>query len=111
MTEALGAVEAAIRNPEDAAALESLGEGWVSEEAVVMAMTAVLRHPSDFAAAMRCAVNHGGDSDTVGCIAGAIAGAGLGEGAIPPEWLAHLTGADTIRSAADRLTAARERMR
>jgi len=107
----LDAAGTALGEPDDPSAMESLGEGWVSEEAAAMALAAVLRHPDDFAAAARCAVNHGGDSDTVGCIAGALAGARLGERALPPAWLDALEGADEIRDVADRLTAARERLR
>jgi ADP-ribosyl-[dinitrogen reductase] hydrolase len=36
------------------------------------------------------AVNHGGDADTTGAIAGAIAGAYYGEAQLPPRWLRRL---------------------
>jgi ADP-ribosylglycohydrolase len=32
-------------------------------------------------------VNHGGDSDSTGAIAGSLLGAAKGEGAIPARWL------------------------
>ena len=108
---ALDAASAAASDPDDASAMERLGEGWISEEAAAMALAAVLRHPDDFAAAVRCAVNHGGDSDTVGCIAGALAGARLGERGLPPAWLDALERADEIRDLADRLAGARDRLR
>jgi ADP-ribosylglycohydrolase len=108
---ALAEAGAVLREEDDSAAMERLGEGWVSEEAAAMALAAVARHPDDFAAAIRCAVNHGGDSDTVGCIAGALLGARLGEDALPRPWLEALERADAIRDLADRLVAARERLR
>lgn len=36
---------------------------------------------------MTSALNCGGDSDTVGAIVGALAGASVGTRGIPPEWL------------------------
>ena len=111
MVDALNSVAGAVLAPSDEAALRSLGEGWVSEEAVAMALASVLRHPDEFEAAVRCAVNHDGDSDTVGCIAGAIAGARLGEEALPRRWIEHLDEAREIVDLADRLVAARERLR
>jgi ADP-ribosylglycohydrolase len=111
MAAALEEIEPAVRETDDAAAMERLGEGWVSEEAAAMAMAAVLRHPDDFREAVRCAVNHGGDSDTVGCIAGALSGGRLGEGALPGAWLEALERADEIRDLADRLASARDGLR
>ena len=73
-------------SPED---VESLGGGWVAEEALAIAVFCALAAP-DFESALRLAVNHGGDSDSTGAIAGNLLGASLGEAAIPPRWLAVL---------------------
>ncbi len=70
-------------SPED---VESLGEGWVAEEALAIAVFCALVAP-DFESALRLAVNHGGDSDSTGAIAGNLLGAALGEAAIPARWL------------------------
>jgi len=43
------------------------------------------------------AVNHSGDSDSTGSIAGNLLGAALGAEAIPPEWIDELEGAAVIR--------------
>jgi len=40
--------------------------------------------------AVLAAIECGGDTDTVAAITGAVAGAGTGPGAIPPEWLRAL---------------------
>jgi ADP-ribosyl-[dinitrogen reductase] hydrolase len=48
-------------------------------------------------------VNKGNDADTVGAIAGALAGAVYGEAGIPARWLSALRGADRVVAAADRL--------
>jgi ADP-ribosylglycohydrolase len=69
--------------------VETLGGGWVAEEALAIALYAVLTTRS-FGAAALVAVNHGGDSDSTGAIAGNVAGVLYGEPAIPREWLAQL---------------------
>jgi len=53
---------------------------------VPVAIYAWLRHPNDFREALSAALNCGGDTDTVGAILGAMAGATVGEGGIPVEW-------------------------
>jgi ADP-ribosylglycohydrolase len=53
---------------------------------VPVAIYAWLRHPGDFRNALISALNCGGDTDTVGAIAGAMIGAGVGERGIPTEW-------------------------
>lgn len=63
-----------------------LGEGWVGEEALAMAVFAVLRHGEDGKKALRVAVNHGGDSDSTGAITGNLLGAWMGEESFPLEW-------------------------
>ena len=54
---------------------------------VPVALYAWLRHPDDFRAALTEVLDCGGDTDTMGAIVGALMGARLGRGAIPPEWL------------------------
>ena len=49
------------------------------------------------------AVNHGGDSDSTGSIAGNLLGALMGIDAIPERWLAQLELRDVIVSVADDL--------
>jgi ADP-ribosylglycohydrolase len=47
-----------------------------------------LRWPGDYRRAVEAVIRLGGDTDTTGAIAGALAGATGGVGAIPAEWLA-----------------------
>ncbi len=63
------------------------GYAWHS---VPVAVYAWWRHRGDFRATLEAAYACGGDTDTVGAIAGALAGAELGPGAIPGDWLAGL---------------------
>jgi ADP-ribosylglycohydrolase len=86
-------------SPEDVA---SLGAGWVAEEALAIAVFCALAAP-DFESALRLAVNHGGDSDSTGAIAGNLLGAALGEAAIPARWLAALELREEIERLAEEL--------
>lgn len=70
--------------------LAKLGNGWIAEEAVAMALYAVIKNPNDFVQTVRSAVNISGDSDSVGTIAGGISGALLGIDAIPESWVEKL---------------------
>ena len=64
----------------------ALGEGWIAEEALAIAIFAALVAP-DFESAVVLAVNHDGDSDSTGSIVGNLLGAIHGEQAIPQRWL------------------------
>lgn len=63
-----------------------LGGGWVAEETLAIAVFSVIRHIDDFNGCIICAVNHGGDSDSTGAVAGNIIGAILGYNAIPDKY-------------------------
>jgi hypothetical protein len=56
-------------------------------DTVPVAIYAWLRHYGDFRATLESALDCGGDTDTTGAIAGALAGATVGPQGIPPEWL------------------------
>lgn len=82
-----------------------LGGGWVAEETLAIAIFSVLRHIDDFKACMICAVNHGGDSDSSGAVAGNIIGAILGYEAIPTYFKDNIQLSELLLSMADRLSA------
>lgn len=83
--------------------IEQIGGGWIAEEALAMAVYAVLVHPGpdDVFDALAVAVTHSGDSDSTGAIAGNILGALHGETALPPELLFRVEGRATILELAD----------
>ncbi len=106
--ELLSHLERNIQDPELSGALREIGEalhaGIPASElmtrmrlkngisgymhhTVPFALYCWLRNRGDFRAAVEEAVFLGGDTDTVGAITGALAGAELGAGAIPKEWL------------------------
>ena len=74
---------------------------------VPVAVYAWLRHYGDFRATVEAALDCGGDTDTVGAIAGALAGATVGESGIPEAWLRGIIdwprSMRLLRAVADRL--------
>ncbi len=91
------AIALASSSPGDSVAMTSLGEGWIAEEALAVAIYCVLSYPNDFRKALLLSVNHSGDSDSTGSIAGNLLGALLGAQAIPSEWIEKLELSDVVR--------------
>jgi ADP-ribosylglycohydrolase len=69
--------------------LAALGGGWTGDEALAIAVACVESDPT-FETGVLAAVNHSGDSDSTGSIAGNILGAVRGVGPLPARWLAAL---------------------
>ncbi len=89
----------------DLEAIHVLGEGWVGEEALAIALFCALRYPDDLDSALIAAVNHKGDSDSTGAIAGNILGAYLGLAGIPTKYRENLELSDVILELAEDLNA------
>lgn len=83
-------------------AIRRLGEGWVGEEALAIAVYCVLVAES-FEQGVILAVNHDGDSDSTGAIAGNILGALHGTSVIPGRWLESLELREVIEAVASDL--------
>ncbi len=81
-----------------------LGGGWVAEETLAIAVFSVIRHIDDFNGCMICAVNHGGDSDSTGAVAGNIIGAILGYHSIPDKFTESIQLKDLLITTADALS-------
>jgi len=79
-----------------------LGEGWTAEEAVAIAVYCLLAAP-DFDAGVRLAVNHDGDSDSTGAIAGNLLGVHYGIEAVPTRLTNGLELLDALAVMADDL--------
>ena len=91
--ETLLAIELALRlhgcDTAPPEAIHQLGQGWIAEEALAIGLYCALKAKS-FEDGVRMAVNHDGDSDSTGLIAGHFLGAMLGIEAIPSRWLEPL---------------------
>ena len=85
-------------------AIRELGEGWVAEEALAIAIFCSLRYSNDFEKAIITAVNHDGDSDSTGAITGNILGAYMGIESIPERFQRNLELRDIILEIADDLS-------
>ncbi len=72
-----------------------LGGGWTAEEALAIGLWCALMAES-FEQGVSWAVNHGGDSDSTGLIAGNLLGIQLGVASIPERWLVALELRDVI---------------
>jgi ADP-ribosylglycohydrolase len=100
-----GALALADREPVPTpAAVATLGEGWVGEEALAIAVYCALAGPS-FEAAVLAAANHSGDSDSTAAITGNLLGAAGGRAAIPEAWIAALVERDLVERVAGELAA------
>ena len=107
LSEFIGIMEKAIKlskeNIDDLEAIREIGEGWVAEETLAIAVYCALKYEKDFDKALIAAVNHSGDSDSTGAVTGNILGAYLGMSAIPQKYLDNLELKDVILEIADDL--------
>ncbi|RYZ07802.1 MAG: ADP-ribosylglycohydrolase family protein [Myxococcales bacterium] len=85
--------------------VESLGGGWVAEEALAISLFCALRAES-FEHGVRLAVNHGGDSDSTGSLTGQLLGTLGGDSVVPQRWLDELELRDVIETVATDLVTA-----
>lgn len=76
--------------------ISKLGEGWVAEETLAIAIYCALKYPTSIDAALIAAVNHSGDSDSCASVCGQLLGASLTTSSLNPEWLEHLEFKDLI---------------
>jgi ADP-ribosylglycohydrolase len=88
-------------------AFDQIGGGWIGEEAVAGALYCFLRTPDDFHSTVLTAANASlsnmetrgkgrCDSDSIGCIAGAISGAYNGIESIPSKWIKEIENRDLL---------------
>ena len=96
-------IKLAANREKDIVNIKKLGEGWVADEALAISLYSCLRYSNSFKDCIVCAVNHDGDSDSTGAIAGNIIGTYLGVNKIPSYYLTNLEIVDVITEIADDL--------
>ncbi len=107
--ETLTAVSKAVENaqspnmPPSAEVIETMGAGWVAEEALAISLYCALVHPTDFTAAVLLAINHSGDSDSTGAITGNLLGALLGLDGLPSGLLSRIELRSEIENMAEEM--------
>ena len=84
-------------------AIKQIGEGWVGEEALAIALYCSLKYKNEFDRAIIAAINHDGDSDSTGSITGNILGVYLGIQKIPKKWIEKLELLEVITDIADNI--------
>jgi ADP-ribosylglycohydrolase len=94
---------AASERPERQA-VGKLGAGWIAEEALAIGLFAALRGDS-FANVLRIAVNHDGDSDSTGSVAGQLYGVANGVSDLPISWARRVDVLEPLLILAHDLTA------
>lgn len=87
----------------DLEAIHQLGEGWVAEETLAIAIYCALKYSNNFEKAVITAVNHNGDSDSTGSVLGNILGAYLGVSSIPDRFTQNVELSNVICSLAKKL--------
>ena len=102
----LESISRMLVQPADAQqAAETLGMSVLVHESVPFALYAFLRHPHTFIECVLFAVLNGGNRDSLGAMAGAVAGAYLGIEAIPVRWRNKLENDNRIEALARELAA------
>jgi len=109
------AVTLAQADASSPAVVEALGGGWVAEEALAIAVYAVLAtsrqatSPAEHVrAALVTSVNHSGDSDSTGAITGNVIGAFYGFAGVPADLAGAVEHHDVITRVAAEFAAAYE---
>jgi len=97
------AISLSKEDVDDLEAIRTLGQGWVAEETLAIAIYCSLKYSDDFDKAIIASVNHSGDSDSTGAVTGNILGAYLGLKSIPKKYLDNLELKDVILEIADDL--------
>lgn len=100
---ALKAVESLLPDAPAARVREKIQAAIPPPHEVPLALYAFLRCPESFAEAVLYGVTLGGATDTIGALAGSLAGAFLGGDLIPPVWRREVEGAALMRRLADSL--------
>ena len=89
-------IELSINNTSDIENISRLGEGWIAEETLAIAIYCSLKYYNNFKKGIIASVNHNGDSDSTGLVTGNILGASLGYKHIPKKYINNLELRDLI---------------
>lgn len=101
--EKLEKIELLLPGAERGRVVRELGTGTAALQAVPTAILCFLCSPQSFPQVILYAISLGGDTDTIASMAGALAGAYLGERSIPAPWRHQVEGGPRLRELADAL--------
>ena len=97
------AIDLSQKDVDDRNAIRQLGECWVAEETLAIAVYCAIKHADSFEDAIVASVNHDGDSDSTGAVTGNILGTALGYTSIPDHYLEKLELRDIIEEISEDL--------
>lgn len=98
------ALTLADTEPPTSEVVQQVGAGWIAEECLAIAVHCALRAETEgVRAALLLSVNHSGDSDSTGAVAGNLLGALHGLSGLPHGWAAAVEGRDVLIQIADDL--------
>lgn len=98
------AIFAGEKDFDDMEIISRLGEGWVAEETLAIALYCSLKYSNDLKKALRVAVLHDGDSDSTGSVTGQILGTLLGAKKLPQEEIKRLDLLEPLMKMIERLS-------
>ena len=98
------AILASEKDFDDMEIISRLGEGWVAEETLAIALYCSLKYSNDLKKALRVAVLHDGDSDSTGSVTGQILGTLLGAKKLPQEEIKRLDLLEPLMKMIERLS-------
>lgn len=98
------AIFASEKDFDDMEIISRLGEGWVAEETLAIALYCSLKYSNDLKKALRVAVLHDGDSDSTGSVTGQILGTLLGAKKLPQEEIKRLDLLEPLMKMIERLS-------
>lgn len=98
------AIFASEKDFDDMEIISRLGEGWVAEETLAIALYCSLKYSNDLKKALRVAVFHDGDSDSTGSVTGQILGTLLGAKKLPQEEIKRLDLLEPLMKMIERLS-------
>lgn len=90
------AIQLSDKDMDDLDAIRELGQGWVAEETLAIAIYCSLKYKNDFIKGVIASINHDGDSDSTGALTGNILGVYLGINQIPEKFIKPLELRDVI---------------
>lgn len=83
--------------------ITDLGEGWVAEETLAIALYASVKYQDSPQKAVEVAVNHNGDTDSTGALTGQILGTALGDQCFPQSFIENIDIIQPLRMICDRI--------
>lgn len=98
------AIFASEKDFDDMEIISRLGEGWVAEETLAIALYCSLKYSNDLKKALRAVVFHDGDSDSTGSVTGQILGTLLGAKKLPQEEIKRLDLLEPLMKMIERLS-------